>query len=245
MSYEVETDNFSGPLDLLYRLIKDKEIEINEISLARVADQYLAYLRASDEFDLEEASHFTRIGAELLEIKARSLLPSGSSGEKEEENPLVARLKEHKLVKELAGELDELRSGSGVYFSRHLRGDIRENLQLHIESGPQELYELVDVALKSFAQRRRERRKKNKLVNLARESITVQEKINEMLEILEESDDKYFLSDFVSGGRMEAAVALLALLELSFRDAVKLKQKRRFGRIAVIPREGDQKEYGQ
>ncbi len=246
MSYELEIENFTGPIDLLYQLIKDKEIEINEISLARVADQYLAYLRQMDEFDLDSASEFTQIGAELLELKVRSLLPSSSdeSEEEEDESPLVARLREHKLIKELCEEMSRYRAEAArEFYSRYLGTERKDKSELEVESDSHKLFELLDQVLENYEKRQEKERKRDNIINLARESISVQEKSDRILNIIhkQSSREKFLFSDFVESpdDRLEIAATLLSVLELSLQEAVRLQQKERFGEIAIIPIKGE------
>ncbi len=247
MTCELEIENFSGPLDLLYQLIKEQEIEINQISLARVADQYLEYLRQLDEFDLDGASQFTRIGAELMEIKVQTLLPGGDSSEKdEEENPLLVRLREHQLIKELSEELKCCRERSGrEYFSRHFGEERESNTVLKMDRNAEDLLTLVQQAAEAWSARQRREQRREKIVNMARESISIREKTEKILTALDERDEEFFyFSDFIARAedRIEVAATLISLLELSRQGAVILQQKKRFGKIIIYPPGGEKDE---
>jgi len=97
MEYQIVLDSFEGPLDLLYQLVKENEIDISEISLAKITDQYLSYINQMQKFDIDLAGEFLIIAAELIEIKikangnirllviirSRASIPdSGSTGQK-------------------------------------------------------------------------------------------------------------------------------------------------------------------
>src|SRR6056297_3844501 len=102
MDYEVQLDAFQGPLELLYQLVKKNKIEISQISLAKITGEYLDYID-QHIMDLEYTSEFLVIAAELIEIKAKYLLPKTDEEEKEEdEESLVERLKKYQLYKELS-----------------------------------------------------------------------------------------------------------------------------------------------
>src|SRR5690554_5834186 len=109
MLYEIKLDGFQGPLELLYQLIKKHKIEISEISLSEVTEQYLEYLNKLQSFDMEMASEFTVIAAELIQIKTRTLLPEEENEDEEkDESSLVRRLKEYHYFKKLSQLLNEL-----------------------------------------------------------------------------------------------------------------------------------------
>lgn len=106
--YKFKLENFEGPLDLLLHLIKDSKMEITEIKLSEVTEQYLDYMSQLDEIDMDKASDFIDIAATLIEIKSRSLLPRVEEEVEEEMDPekmLLMQLKEYKLFKEAAERL--------------------------------------------------------------------------------------------------------------------------------------------
>ena len=111
--YEIHLDNFDGPLDLLLHLIDKNKMDIYDIPIAVITEQYLAYLEEAREMDLEIASEFLLIAATLLNIKVRMLLPKQKSDENDadsEEDPraeLVRRLVEYRFYKETAHMLQQ------------------------------------------------------------------------------------------------------------------------------------------
>lgn len=107
MAYVVELDAFSGPLDLLLHLIQKHEVDIYDIPIARITDQYLAYLQLMEALDIEVAGEFIVMAATLMEIKSRTLLPPAPKQEDEEEGPdpraeLVQMLEEYRRYKDAA-----------------------------------------------------------------------------------------------------------------------------------------------
>ena len=106
--YQFKLENFEGPLDLLLHLIKDSKLEISEVKLADVTEQYLNYMSGLDELDMEKASDFIDIAATLIEIKSKSLLPRMEEETEDEIDPeamLLMQLKEYKLFKEASERL--------------------------------------------------------------------------------------------------------------------------------------------
>ncbi len=107
--YNVKTDVFSGPFDVLLHLIERRKLFINDIALAQVADDFIDYIKSRDHFPLQESAHFILVASTLILIKSRSLLPSLSLTEEEEEGieDLEKRLSIYKAVKEETSNLKE------------------------------------------------------------------------------------------------------------------------------------------
>jgi segregation and condensation protein A len=112
--YRVELDLFSGPLDLLLYLVKRSEVDVGEVSLAKIAAQFVAYLEVLQFIDLDLAGEFLVTASTLIEIKSRSVLPQETEAESEEpagddlaRSELVRRLLEYRKFKEAAAELEE------------------------------------------------------------------------------------------------------------------------------------------
>jgi segregation and condensation protein A len=109
MEYQVHLDAFRGPLDLLLFLVKRQEVDIRDIPIARVAEQFLEYLRVIELIDVELAGEFLVMAAALMEIKSSMLLPRGSAAGEDEVDPrqeLVRQLLEYRQFKDAAALLD-------------------------------------------------------------------------------------------------------------------------------------------
>jgi len=109
VDYLVELDTFRGPLDLLLYLVKHNEVDICDIPIARIADQFLEYLRVMEMIDVERAGEFLVMAATLMEIKSRTLLPRSEELTEKEEDPrqeLVRQLLEYKKIKDAAALLE-------------------------------------------------------------------------------------------------------------------------------------------
>src|SRR5262245_40515040 len=121
MAYCVDLDIFRGPLDLLLYLVRKDELDIFDIPIARVTEQYLGYLRVLQMIDVEVAGDFLVMAATLMEIKARMLLPRLADGTPEEADPrmqLVRQLLEYKKFRDAAENLQELADEQGLRFAR-------------------------------------------------------------------------------------------------------------------------------
>ncbi|MEZ4497131.1 MAG: ScpA family protein [Thermomicrobiales bacterium] len=117
--YQLRLPAFEGPLDLLLRLIERAALPINEISLVTVTDQFLAHVRELGGIDPEALADFTAIGARLVLLKSRSLLPRPATTEEDDEvEDLVARLREYQVAKEAARQLEERRQSNDRAYAR-------------------------------------------------------------------------------------------------------------------------------
>lgn len=134
MTYKVELEVYNGPMDLLLYLIKREEVDIREVPIARIADQYLAYLDLLKALDIELAGDFIVMAATLLEIKSRSLLPrppvEAEEGEEEEDprETLIRQLIEYRRFKEAAGLLDDRGREMARRFGRQVDERLLEEL---------------------------------------------------------------------------------------------------------------------
>ncbi|MBP3657325.1 MAG: segregation/condensation protein A [Clostridia bacterium] len=122
MAYVVSLSQFEGPLDLLLHLISRAKVDIKDIFVSEITEQYLASLDGIDELDMDVASEFLTMAATLLEIKSRALLPRPPKEEDEDgetpEQALIRRLEEYKLYKESAGRMKEFERAAMLAFSK-------------------------------------------------------------------------------------------------------------------------------
>lgn len=233
LPYQVRIENFEGPLDLLLHLIKKNEINIYDIPVAMIAQQYLEYLEAMEELNLNVAGDFLVMAATLLQIKSRMLLPADEAADDEEDGPdpreeLVRRLLEYKAFKEAARQLDDKEKVWREIFWREQAlsvEEVDEDLPLENVS----LFDLVD-ALKEVL----ERNPNSRLIEIVPDNLTVRERMNLILETLEGKDSVSFAALFEgSNQRMVVVVTFLALLELMRLRVVRVFQAETFGPILV------------
>ncbi len=116
LSYKLET--FEGPLDLLLSLISKNKIDINDIPIAMLCDQYMEYLSAAQRFDIELSSDFIVMASELMLIKSRMLLPRADEEEEDPREALAAYIREYKRAKEASSMLGELFSVYGLRMAK-------------------------------------------------------------------------------------------------------------------------------
>ena len=225
-------NEFEGPLDLLLFLIKKNEVNIYDIPIAQITEQYLDYLTSVPALDLDEISEFQAMAATLLLIKSRMLLPVEIDGGEDDEDPrqeLVERLIEYQKYKKLSNLMEEKEQEAEWVIERR-------RLQRPLPFNDEDLWEKVDVwdLLKIFS---------NFTAGLSRERIidlyeevTVNEKISLLFEILEERKE-CLLTDLIvrSGSILDFVCAFLAILEVVKQRMVLIYQNRMFGDIIIRP----------
>jgi segregation and condensation protein A len=231
-SYRVCLDQFEGPLDLLLHLIKQNEINIYDIPIALITKQYLDYIGVMKSLNLEVAGAFLVMAATLIHIKSRMLLPVEPQDEEEEgEDPraeLVRRLLLYKQFKEAAGELSERSRMWREVYARPLVE--MESLVLE-EEAPLDmtLFDLVD-AFQDILRRTPAKT----LVEFTPDHLTVKDRMNYILERLEEAATVTFEELFQpEEGRLVLIVTFLALLEMIRIKLVRAFQSEVFGSILL------------
>lgn len=235
LPYQVRIENFEGPLDLLLHLIKKNEINIYDIPVAMIAQQYLEYLEAMGELNLNVAGDFLVMAATLLQIKSKMLLPVDETADDEEEGPdpreeLVRRLLEYKAFKEAARQLDDQEKVWREIFWREQAFSVDETVEeKDLALDNVSLFDLVD-ALKGVL----ERTPGGRLIEIAPDNLTVRERMNLILETLEGKDSVSFAALFErSSQRLVVVVTFLALLELMRLRVARVFQAETFGPILV------------
>jgi segregation and condensation protein A len=222
---------FEGPLDLLLFLIRKNEINIYDIPIAQITDQYLQYLACAPELDMDEVSDFHAIAATLLLIKSRMLLPVEAEFEDEEDprQELVEKLIEYQKFKKLS-ELMEEREREAEWMIE------RKRLERALPFAEDELWEKVDIwdLLKTFTGLMRHL-PSERIIDLY-EEVTVNEKITLLSELLENRGECRFTDLVVRNASiMDIVCAFLALLEAVKIRMVQVFQNRMFGDILIRP----------
>jgi segregation and condensation protein A len=241
MNYTVKLDIFEGPLDLLLYLIRKNEVDIYDIPIALITEQYLEYLDLMTVLNLDIAGDFLVMAATLAKIKSKMLLPpSVDSEEGEEEDDPRAELMEHLLEYQQYKEVaDRLKNRELLEKDIFTRTQIEEHIpELDKNSAVIEasLFDLVD-ALKKVIERKD---LPGNLMEVAVEKISVREKIGEILSTVKKNQQIIFQSLFDGlSTKYEIIVAFLALLELIRLRAIKVFQVHPHGEIRIIALDRD------
>ena len=225
--YAVKLPVFEGPLDLLLHLIRVNEVEITDIPVARIAEQYLEYLELIRELNLDIAGEYLLMAATLAWIKSRMLLPSDEADESEEgpdpRAELIARLLEYNRFKEAAGRLGERRLlGRDVFEARGPGREPPPDSEREVEV---DLFELVEAYRRVL----RQARTPAAAHEIEAESLTVHERMIVVMQILEsresiEFESIFFESNDRAPSRLMIVTTFLAILELTRLAALRLYQ---------------------
>src|SRR5262245_55753087 len=208
----VKLERFEGPLDLLLHLIKRDEIDIYDIPISHITQQYLAYIDLMRSLDLDVAGEFLVMAATLMRIKAKMLLPLPASGDEEEEGDpreeLVQRLVEYRQFKEAAGTLRAREDERRLLFERGMLPGEDEMGQLPLASVT--LFDLIDALNRVLA-----RLPETEVYEIRSETFDVEDKIAYLVRRLEEEGRLSFLTLLTRCRvRAEMVVTFIALLEL-------------------------------
>lgn len=237
MDYKLVLDDFEGPLELLYQLVKKNEIKISEVSLAKITDQYLKYLEQMREFDIDLASEFLIIAAELIEIKIKALLPEEDEQEEESEHELITRLREYELFKNIAEMLKEWEEKAGNRYQAQvdLEELMPEMLQVDLEISASELHELVIKALTAEKEEETEVLNNPNLEYLKEEKFSIRDKIRDILRNIRQVNQEVSFFHLIKeeNNQLEIVVSLLALLELMKRKRIRVVQNSNFSDIRI------------
>jgi len=234
MTYKIKLEIFEGPLDLLLYLIKREEIDIYDIPVAKIADQYLEYMEVMKMLDLNIAGEFIVMAATLIHIKSKMLLPPEEVEPEEEEEmdpraELVQRLIEYKKFKEAAKKLEEMELHQKNIF---IRSSSLEQYKSHDGEGVYFEASLFDL-LTAFSKVLKEIPKET-IQEIIKDEFTVDEKIHQLLHLLMEREFVRVNSLFASSkNKLEIIVLFLAILELIRLKEIVVVQNKLFGEIEI------------
>lgn len=231
--FTIKLQIFEGPLDLLLHLIKQNQVDIYDIPIALITEQYLEYLELMTQFNLDFASEFLVMAATLTEIKSRMLLPVIPDPEEQIIQPmvdpreeLVQKLIEYQKFKEATQELRKKEAYQAEIFTRREDGaEAEKDIFLDIS-----IFDLLGA----FRQLLKEKAPEQ-VHEITRDEILLTNKINHILEQLEKNNGKlsfFSLADQIYN-KLELIVTFLALLELAHLRLIKLRQAQPFGQIWI------------
>jgi len=223
--YSVSLNVFQGPFDLLYHLIEKKEIDIYDIPIAEITDQYIEYLDQMMQFNMNVASEFILMASTLIEIKSQMLLPQ----KEEEEDPrqvLVDKLLEYKIFKDVSEKLKKYEDESSYYFYKPkeeiaITSDVKtEQLSLNEVNIYQNLKIVNEDKLKVY-----------------RENYSVKDCIEELTKKLEKTGRVSLFTTFREKKQITkeyVVTTFLAVLELSNKQSMKIFQTDTYSDIIIV-----------
>ena len=241
MAYVIQLKQFEGPLDLLLHLISRAKVDIKDIFVSEITEQYLASLHGLDELDMDVASEFLTMAATLLEIKSRALLPRPPQPEDEEgetpEQELIRRLEEYKLYKESAGRMKEFEQAAMKVFSK-----LPEEYPL-----PPQPVELTGLSLEGLVRAMERILARQAQVDepgrvfraITRDRFTIEQCVFNLTARLRKGPVLFtdMLSPEVT--RDEIVTYFMAMLELLKLGRLRARQERAYDDILILPGRGD------
>lgn len=232
--FEIKTEVFEGPLDLLLSLIEKRKLFINDISLAQVADEYIEHIKKLDEFSVKNAADFVLIASTLVLIKSKSLLPTLSLTEEEQVSveDLEIRLKIYKQMREL-GEGIEKKFGTQMIFEKTMHKNTVIVFSPDKYTDTQNIFTAIKDVL-------------HKLPKKEVISQTIVQKVISLDEVMDDlasrikNNFKMSFGEFSGMGKKErvhVVISFLAMLELVKQNIINVKQDMEFGNIDIESKE--------
>ncbi|MDD5129265.1 MAG: segregation/condensation protein A [Candidatus Omnitrophica bacterium] len=237
MNYKIRLDMFEGPLDLLLYLVKKDHLNIYDIPIAKVTEQYLEYINFMQLLDLDIVGDFLVMAATLMQIKSKMLLPATETpAEEEQEDPraeLVKRLLEYEKFKQIADNLREKELGQQDVFKRpkaELPADAQDKTKeegdKYFEASLFDLISAFSQALKDIP--------KEVFYEVIKDQFTVEQKVHDILHLLLiETEVKLSTLFSKSKDKLEIIVIFLAILELAKMKEIVARQNAAFEDIII------------
>ena len=221
---------FEGPLDLLLYLIRKQNLDILDIPIAEITQQYIHYIELMQELNIDLAAEYLLMAALLAEIKSRLLLPKPINPEAEEDDPraeLIRRLQEYERFKKAAEDLGDLPQEGRDIFLTHVQPPVRELLATEPFVGD---FSLLLEAMRDVLQRAQ----LQKSHVIAEEGLSLEQRFKEVLARLASGETVIFYELFsVKEGRLGVVVTFMAILELLKQKMIELVQDSVFAPIYV------------
>ena len=233
--YKIKLEVFEGPMALLMHLLEKNQLDIYDIPIAIVTEQYLEYLQALEEFNIDIASEFLVMAATLIQIKSRMLLPrlpqvvEPTDGEDDPRQELVDRLLEYRQFKQVSTIMEDMMRERGQLFTR-MPQDFGVELPIPVGLRLDDLLAAFAGVLESAI---------DEYEVVAREEFSVQDKIHDIIHLLYKHKGRIEFSQAIirRGTRSEIIATFLALLELIKLQRVIFSQQESFGLIFIILKE--------
>ena len=234
---DITIDNFSGPLDLLLHLIKKDDLDIFEVNIIDIIDQYLEYINSVKDHDLNIASEYLIMAAELIEIKSSILLPKPEIDEDDYEEDkreeIINRLIEYEKYKEVTSLFKDLESIRRDFYTKE-PSDLREYIEEKEINDDVNLDDLVE-ALNEMFKRRELDKPLNTKITTKEYSVTLRSK--EIKDILKKKKKVEFTFLFDKFNKSYIVVTFLSILNLAKNGEIDIKQKNNFNKILLIAKD--------
>lgn len=240
--YKVKIDSFEGPFDLLIYLLQTAKMDIYNIRISEITNQYIKCLDEMEELDIEVGTEFILLAAILIKLKARMLLPRESyddeiSTEEDPEMELVSRLSEYMKVKRIAEFLQEgEKAGLGIFEKAG------EDISIYLDNPEEVLKTSEEKFIEAFfaflERKKRLADVKKRYVKVHRERASVEERINYMIKAIDENSKKngfVIFKDLIPAGsdKYDMALSFVSLLEMVKTQDIDVNQDELYGDIQI------------
>lgn len=228
--------DFEGPLDLLLHLVKQAKIEISEIKIVDITEQYLDFLKKMENLNLDIASEYLVTASELIEMKSRYLLPKPPKTDEEDEyevdpeEELKRRLLEYQKYKESTSAFRQLEDKRSNYYTK-----VPEKREIYTTEKLENTGEVTATDLLIALQKLLERKEYSKPINtkITKKELSVTERVAKIRNILKKQKTVEFLSLFDVLTKPYIVVTFLGILEMAKDNEITLKQDKNFGTILL------------
>lgn len=238
MEYNVSIDQFEGPLDLLLHLIKKENVNIYDINIEKITKQYLNYIHIMEELNLNIASEYLVMAAELIEIKSSSLLPKSEinddSFEENTKENLIKRLINYEQYKNISNELKELESYRGNVFTREPNNLTEFNDNCDDDNLDLTINNLLEAFSKFLNQKELDKPLNTKI---ATKEYSVKKRCLEIKKILKLKKKIEFKELFNCYKKEIVVVTFLAILSMSRNQEIYIEQENNFNNIIIKEKE--------
>lgn len=227
--------DFEGPLDLLLHLIKKSKMEIFDIEISEITNQYLNYIKSMTDMNLDIASEYLVMASELIEMKSKKLLPKSEEKEEDEEveDPEVVlkrRLVEYQKYKESTNVFRDLEKNRSSYYTKAPESLKKYSLKKLENDGSVDVYDLLD-AFQKLLERQEFNKPKN--TKIARKELSIKERIVKIRDILRVNKRVNFVELFDDFSKPYVVVTFLSVLEMVKSREINIKQDNNFSDIYI------------
>ena len=237
MDINFTINDFEGPLDLLLHLIKTNKMDIYDISIAKITEEYLDFINKMEEMNLTVASSYLVMASELIEIKSKMLLPNNNS--EEEEDPredLVNRLVEYQKYKDMIDSFKTLEESRKEFYTKDPI-NFYSLSDKHIENDGSVSVEDLALALSKFLERKEIEKPIETKITMR--EISVEERSRDIKNILKKKKKVSFFDLFEQKTREYVVVTFLTVLEMAKNKEIIITQENNFNEIYVSSKEGE------
>jgi segregation and condensation protein A len=228
--YKFVINDFEGPMDLLLHLVHQNNIEIYDINLVSLVNQYLDFINEMEKLELNIASEYIVMAAELIELKSRALLPKPATEEVLEDDPreeLIDRLLEYKKYKEVTSDFKELEKTRKEYYSKE-PSSLKDYIKKNEETAD------ISLLLAAFNDFMNRKASEHIVTKTTTKEYSIEERRREIKDILFKKKKVEFIELFTIKSRDYIIVTFLSLLEMAKSNEISLIQNSNFDKLYII-----------